>query len=174
MLQTVPEWARQEDKAMTDLTKLLLQSSLGAELSAEQAAVLGKLMKTHRLKDGVYLISEGAADDALHVLLEGKLEVVKNAGGEDEVSLAVLRDGDLAGEMSFVDGEAHTVGLRALCDSHVMSLARSDFEGVISEHAQLAYLVMRAVTRSAHRIVHRMNHQFIELNNYIFKQHGRY
>jgi len=159
---------------MTDLTKLVLQSSLGIELSEEQAAVLGKLMKSRQLADGEYLIIEGAADDTLYVLLEGKLEVVKNAGGADEASLAVLRDGDLAGEMSFVDGESHTVGLRALCDSHVISLARSDFEGVVSDHSRLVYLVMRAITRSAHRIVHRMNYQFIELNNYIFKQHGRY
>jgi CRP/FNR family transcriptional regulator, cyclic AMP receptor protein len=159
---------------MTDLTKLVLQSSLGIELSEEQAAVLGKLMKSRQLADGEYLISEGAADDTLYVLLEGKLEVVKNSGGADEASLAVLRDGDLAGEMSFVDGEVHTVGLRALCDCHVISLARSDFESVVSDHSRLVYLVMRAVTRSAHRIVHRMNYQFIELNNYIFKQHGRY
>ena len=159
---------------MTDMTNLLLQSSLGAELSEDQAATLGKLMQSSRLGDGEYLISEGTAEDTLYVLLEGKLEVVKYAGGDDEVSLAVLRDGDLAGEMSFVDGEAHTVGLRALCDSHVLSMKRADFEDVIADHPILAYLVMRAVTRSAHRIVHRMNHQFIELNNYIFKQHGRY
>ena len=159
---------------MTDMTNLLLQSSLGAELSQEQANTLSKLMTSSRLGDGEYLISEGDADDTLHVLLEGKLEVVKNAGGDNEASLAVLRDGDLAGEMSFVDGEAHTVGLRALCDSHVLSMKRDDFENVITDHPKLAYLVMRAVTRSAHRIVHRMNYQFIELNNYIFKQHGRY
>lgn len=159
---------------MTDMTNLLLQSSLGAELSNDQAATLGGLMTTNRLVDGDYLISEGAADDTLHVLVEGKLEVVKNAGGEDEASLAVLRGGDLAGEMSFIDCEPHTVGLRALSDSHVLSLQRSQFEGIVNDHPQLAYLVMRAVTRSVHKIVHRMNHQFIELNNYIFKQHGRY
>jgi CRP-like cAMP-binding protein len=166
--------ARPEGEKMTDMTRLLLQSSLGAELSEEQAATLGELMQASRLVDGEYLISEGTADNTLHVLLEGKLEVVKSAGGDDEASLAMLRDGDLAGELSFIDGEAHTVGLRALTDSHVLSLKRGDFEGVITEHPQLAYLVMRAVTRSAHKIVHRMNHQFIELNNYIFKQHGRY
>ena len=159
---------------MTDTSKLLLQSSLGAELNDEQAALLGGLMATRHLKDGEFLISEGTADDTLHVLLDGKLEVVKGAGGEDEASLAVLRSGDLAGELSFIDGEPHTVGLRALSDSHVLSLQRADFEGIITEHPDLAYLVMRAVTRSVHKIVHRMNHQFIELNNYIFKQHGRY
>ena len=159
---------------MTDTSKLLLQSSLGAELNDEQAGILGALMSTRQLKDGEFLISEGTSDDTLHVLLEGKLEVVKHAGGDDEASLAVLRGGDLAGELSFVDGETHTVGLRALSDSHVLSLERSDFEGIITAHPDLAYLVMRAVTRSVHKIVHRMNHQFIELNNYIFKQHGRY
>lgn len=159
---------------MTDTSKLLLQSSLGAELNDEQAAMLGQLMSARHLRDGDFLISEGTADDTLHVLLEGKLEVVKHAGGENESSLAVLRDGDLAGELSFIDGEPHTVGLRALADSHVLSLRREDFEGIIGEHPDLTYLVMRAVTRSVHKIVHRMNTQFIEMNNYIFKRHGRY
>jgi len=89
-------------------------------------------------------------------------------------SLAVLREGDLAGELSFIDGGIHTVGLRALCDTQVLSLTRKNFEGIIDKNPQLVYKVMRAVARSAHRIVHRMNHENIELNNYIFKQHGRY
>jgi CRP-like cAMP-binding protein len=165
---------RAEETAMTDTAKLLLQSSLGAELNEEHAAVLGALMTTRHLRDGEFLIAEGTADDSLHVLLEGRLEVVTHAGGGDEVTLAVLRDGDLAGELSFIDGEPHTVGLRALTDSHVLTLERADFEGIINAHPDLTYLVMRAVTRSVHKIVHRMNHQFVELNNYIFKQHGRY
>jgi CRP-like cAMP-binding protein len=56
----------------------------------------------------------------------------------------------------------------------VYSLKREDFEKIVDENPRLVYKVMRAVARSTHRIVHRMNHDFIELNNYIFKQHGRY
>ena len=159
---------------MADTAKLILQSSLGAELSEEHAGVLGELMETRDLVDGELLISEGTTDDSLYVLLGGKLEVVKNTGAEEPTSLAILREGDLAGELSFIDGEQHTVGLRALCDSRVLSLRREQFENIVDDHPQLVYKVMRAVTRSAHRIVHRMNYEFIELNNYIFKQHGRY
>ena len=100
--------------------------------------------------------------------------MVKTTGGGDTASLAVLRDGELAGELSFIDGEPHTVALRALCDCVVISLARQEFEQIVDEHPQLVYKVMRAIARSAHRIVHRMNLQFIELSNYVFKQHGRY
>ena len=55
-----------------------------------------------------------------------------------------------------------------------MSLTRKEFEPIIDKHPQLAYKVMRAIARSSHRIVHRMNLQFVELSNYVFKQHGRY
>jgi CRP-like cAMP-binding protein len=159
---------------MNDATNLVLQSSLGTELVQEEADLLGGLMTLRELADGEFLISEGAADDTLHVLVAGKLEVVKSTGADEYASLAVLREGDLAGELSFVDGEPHTVGLRALCDSRVLSLTRSDFEGIVADNPRLVYKVMRTVARSAHQIVHRMNYEFVELSNYIFKQHGRY
>ena len=150
------------------------QSSLGKELTKEEVSALAGMMTPQSLTDGDYLISEGTSDDSLHVLLDGKLEVVKKTGADETTSLAVLREGDLAGELSFIDGAEHTVGLRALCDTQVLSLARADFEKVVDENPQLVYKVMRVVARSAHGIVHRMNSEFIELSNYIYKQHGRY
>ncbi len=159
---------------MADTANLVLSSALGGELSAEEATVLEGLMSRRELADGEFLISEGDKDDSLHVLVEGKLEVVKHTGGGDIAGLAVLREGDLAGELSFIDSHEHTVGLRALCTTRVLSMKREAFEGIVDSHPQLAYKVMRAIARSTHRIVHRMNSEFIELNNYIFKQHGRY
>jgi CRP-like cAMP-binding protein len=122
---------------MEKTTDLVIGSSLGSELSNEEAGVLADLMSYRDVADGEFLIEEGASDDTLHVLLSGKFEVVKHTGAGETASLAILRPGALAGE-------------------------------------HLVYKVMRAVTRSAHRIVHQMNHEFIELSNYIFKQHGRY
>ena len=159
---------------MESITALLKASPLGSELSDAEADVLASLMGSRELADDEYLFEQGAADDTLHLVVLGKLEVVKKSGAGETASLAVLREGALAGEMSFVDGEAHTVGLRALCPGKVLSLRREAFEAIVDEHPQLVYKVMRAVTRSAHQIVHRMNHEFVELSNYIFKQHGRY
>ena len=158
---------------MNDIAKLVEHSPLGVELENGEIEFLGGLMQERRLADGEFLIEDGGRDDSLHVILDGKVEVVKRAGG-DYASLAVLREGELAGELSFIDGTPHTVGLRALCDTHVLSLPRPVFESIIDSHPQLVYKVMRAVARSAHRIVHRMNTEFMELSNYIFKQHGRY
>jgi CRP-like cAMP-binding protein len=158
---------------MNDVSKLVEHSALGAELENGEIRLLGELMEERQLADGDFLIEDGGSDDSLHVILDGKVEVVKRAGG-DFASLAILREGELAGELSFIDGTPHTVGLRALCDTHVISLRREAFESIIESQPKLVYKVMRAVARSAHRIVHRMNTEFMELSNYIFKQHGRY
>ena len=152
----------------------ILNSHLGSELSDEEAANLAELMQLRKLNGGDYLIKEGTRDDSLHVMIEGNLEVVKRTAADGTASIAIVRESHLAGELSFIDGNVHTVGLRALCDSKVISLARKGFEGIVDDNPQLVYKVMRAVARSAHRIMHQMNDEFIELSNYIFKQHGRY
>lgn len=159
---------------MNESPESVLESPLGTELSSAEAAVLAALLEPRSLADGEYLIKEGTADDSLHVLQDGKLEVVKATGAGELATLAVLRRGDIAGGLSFIDGAPHTVSLRALCDSRVSSLKREDFERLVDDHPQLVYKVMRVVARSAHGIMHRMNHDYIELSNYIFKQHGRY
>ena len=159
---------------MNDIANLVARSSLGSELSDKDVETLGALMEERSLADGEFLFEDGMSDDSLHVILAGKVEVVKRTGDDNYASLAVLRDGELAGELSFIDGAVHTVGLRALCDTRVLSLPRKSFEGIVDDNPQLVYKVMRAVARSAHRIVHRMNTEFVELSDYIFKQHGRY
>lgn len=159
---------------MNETMKQIFHTRLGTELSREQATKLAQLMQESELKSGEFLIEEGATDDSLHIILEGNLEVVKRTAANGEASIAIVREGDLAGALSFIDGDAHTVGLRTLCDCKVLSLTRDAFENIIDEDPQLVYTVMRAVARSAHKIMHQMNHEFIELNNYIFKQHGRY
>ena len=159
---------------MNDIAKLIDHSPLGVELNDDEVRFLAGLMEGRVLDDGDFLIEDGTVDNSLHIILSGKVEVVKRTSDDGYSSLAVLREGELAGELSFIDGSPHTVGLRALCETHVLSLTRESFEGIVDSHPQLVYKVMRVVARSAHRIVHRMNTEFVELSNYIFKQHGRY
>jgi CRP-like cAMP-binding protein len=90
------------------------------------------------------------------------------------VTLAVLHPGDMAGELGFVDGAPHSAGLRALGECEVFNIHRDEFETLIAKDPDLVYKVMRAVMRTIHRILRRMNFQFIQLTDYILHQHGRY
>jgi len=47
-------------------------------------------------------------------------------------------------------------------------------ESILADKPEVVYGVMRGVVRTVHRILRDMNLQYVELNNYITKTHGRY
>jgi CRP/FNR family cyclic AMP-dependent transcriptional regulator len=146
----------------------------GAELDPADRTALAGIMTARQLADGEVLIEEGHVDDALYLVAGGALAVTRNSGGGSWVTLQLLRKGDIAGEMGFIDGREHSATLRAVGATEIYSLRRKDLESLLDSHPKMVYRVMRAIMRTVHAILLRMNVEFVELNNYIMKQHGRY
>lgn len=153
---------------------ILAKSPLGAELDPTDCRTLTGVMAIRRLADGEVLIEEGGSDDALQLVVSGALAVTRNTAGGGWVTLHLLRRGDIAGEMGFLDGEKHSATLRATGETQIYSLQRHALESLVESHPLLVYRVMRAIVRSVHAILTRMNLEYVELTNYITKQHGRY
>jgi CRP-like cAMP-binding protein len=76
--------------------------------------------------------------------------------------------------MGFLDGQKHTATLRSVGQTDLISLDRDAIEKLLDTHPRVVYQVMRAVIRSVHGTLRRMNIQYVEMTNYINKQHGRY
>ena len=149
-------------------------SPLSAELNEEQSAILAELVEGRILKDADILIREGEVSNELYVVVSGNLAVTRESGKGDLITLHVLRQRDLAGELGFLDGLEHSATLRAIGQTEVFSIKRDRLESLLDSHPRIVYLVMRAIFREVHGILRRMNMQHIELSNYISKQHGRY
>ena len=153
---------------------LLQHSILASDLTAAQCAELSALASVRELDNGEVLIEQGRTDETLHVIGHGMLAVQRRNAGDEVVTLHMLKPGDLAGAMGFVDGTEHAATLRSVGKSVVVSLRREDLESVLSSNPALVYAVMRGIVRSVHCILRDMNLQFVELSNYITKSHGRY
>jgi CRP-like cAMP-binding protein len=149
-------------------------SSLVAELDDAQKAVLADLVTCRTLADGEILLREGDVSNELHVIAAGGLAVTRDTGNGDWVVIHVLRPRDLAGELGFLDDTEHSATLRAMGPTQVFSLRRDKLEGLLGTQPAIVYRVMRAIMREVHGILRRMNVQYVELTNYITKQHGRY
>jgi CRP/FNR family transcriptional regulator, cyclic AMP receptor protein len=149
-------------------------SPLVAELNEEQKAVLADLVSCRSLVDGEVLIREGEVSNELHVIAAGSLAVTRDTGSGDWVVLHVLRPHDMAGELGFPDNMEHSAPLRAMGPTQVFSLRRDKLEDLLASQPLVVYRVMRAIMREVHGILRRMNVQYVELTNYITKQHGRY
>jgi CRP-like cAMP-binding protein len=165
-----------EKNLMTEpiASDLIQHSTLISDLSPEQCNELSNITKVRELADGEVLIKQGETDETLHIVGEGELAVERETAGGNRVTLHVLKPGDLAGEMGFVDGTEHSATLRALGKTLVVSLPRQNLETILTSKPEVVYGVMRGTIRTVHRILREINLQYVELNNYITKTHGRY
>lgn len=152
----------------------LRQSRLTAGLSDAQVEQLAGISYCRRLQDNESLFREGETSDTLCVITSGKMAVIREVGGGEEVTLHILQAGDLAGEMGFVGGRPHSASLRAIGEPTVCTFSRDEFEALIAVDPWLVYQVMKNIVQVGHDILHRMNAQFVEMSNYISHQHGRY
>ena len=152
----------------------LSKSKLAVELNDAERRVLAQAMSLRDLKQGEVLIQEGSADDHLYVVVSGVLGVVKDAGGDGEVTLNAIRPGNVVGELSCLDGATRYASLVALSDTQVLGLSRADLEGLLETQPKVVYHVMRAIVRVVHEIQRRLSMQTAELTNYLYKTHGRY
>ena len=93
------------------IVKGLAQSKLATELTATQSEALAATMTVRDLEQGEVLVHEGDTDDHLYVVLAGSLGVVKAARTDNELTLNVMRPGDVVGELSFLDGATRFASL---------------------------------------------------------------
>jgi CRP-like cAMP-binding protein len=160
--------------SMTKGYENVRNSPLTAELNDEQSEILAELVESKQLKDGDILIREGEISNELYIVVSGNLAVTKDSGKGELITLHVLRQHDLAGELGFLDGLEHSATLRAMGPTEVFCLKRDRLESLLDSNPRIVYLAMRAIFREVHGILRRMNMQQVELSNYINKQHGRY
>jgi CRP-like cAMP-binding protein len=160
--------------AVINYNEIIRSSPLAVELNDEQSLILSKLVEVKNLGDGDILIREGEISNELYVILTGNLAVTRESGNGDFITLHVLRQRDLAGELGFLDGLEHSATLQAIGPTEVFCLRRDRLESLLDSHPKIVYFVMRAIFREIHGILRRMNMQQVELTNYIRKQHGRY
>lgn len=149
------------------------RSSLGTELDEADSGVLAEQMGVVQLDDGQLLVSEGEDRRSLFLLADGRLDVVKLV--EDaEATVYQMRGGECAGTRAFVDGSPRKAALRAVGKSTVLTLEPAAFESLLDSHPRVVYKVMRAIFRTTHTNLMRVNLESAELKNYVTKTHGRY
>ena len=154
----------------------LRTSTITEELSDAEVEILAGLFEVRDYKGGESITTPSdEKNDNLFILAHGDIEV-KIQSGHDEVTIHILKPGDLAGIITFVGGAASHISatLYAVGDTKVLSLERARFETLVNSHPMIVYKVMRGVVRDVHGIVRRMNAQSAELSNYIYRIHGRY
>jgi CRP/FNR family transcriptional regulator, cyclic AMP receptor protein len=154
--------------------KLIRNSTVGPELTEDEARTLAGKVGVRQLKSGELLVNEGEDDHTLFILAAGKLTVSSlDAGGVQKV-VYTMREGECAGTRAFVEQSPRKATLHAVDNATVYTLTPEDFDKCLDINPRLAFKVMRALFRVTHANLARMNNESRELANYISKTQGRY
>ncbi|MBI5055466.1 MAG: cyclic nucleotide-binding domain-containing protein [Nitrospirae bacterium] len=80
---------------------------------------------------GEDIIREGEVGDAYYVVKSGKVAVIKKENRESPEQVAVLSEGEGFGEEALISGKRRSATCRAIEDTVVLSLSRSDFDKTV-------------------------------------------
>lgn len=109
-----------------DKVEILQKSRLFDNLLPEELEMLGELCLQHEYKPGELVFEEGDVGDALYIIVEGEVEVLrKDAKGEFK-QLAVLKPFEFFGEMSLIDKEYRSATIRPRAESRLVSLSNEN------------------------------------------------
>ncbi|MEA2011772.1 MAG: cyclic nucleotide-binding domain-containing protein [Verrucomicrobiota bacterium] len=92
--------------------------------------IAGKWISTDKrlFTPGQFLMQEGDYAEEAYAILRGKLEVLQDRNGTP-VSLAIIGDGDIVGEMSLLNNEPRSASVKAIEETEVTILTKEIFEG---------------------------------------------
>ncbi len=133
-----------EDGIITTVEKVLFLKSIDlfAALPGEDLAQIAGICDEVTFDAGEPVFREGETGDALYLVLEGKVRVLK---GDRE--LASLGERECFGEMAILDSEPRSASVEASTDSVLLKLSREDFKDIMAERPGIGQGVIRVLTR---------------------------
>ena len=101
---------------------ILQQSPLFNKLLPAELETLAEVTQERRFEEGENIILEGESGDALFIIVEGLVEVLRSDSRGEEKSLATLKSPDFFGEMALIDKNNRSATVRAIETSTLLVL----------------------------------------------------
>ncbi|WP_425991148.1 Crp/Fnr family transcriptional regulator [Afipia sp. DC4300-2b1] len=93
------------------------------------------------------IFEEGSTGRELFVVLNGKVDIVKNSGA-DRTVIVTLGKGEFFGEMAVIDGSARSASaVAAIAGTRVMRINHARFVYLVSQQPAFALMIMDALSK---------------------------
>ena len=94
---------------------------------------------------GETIFKENDEGDALYIIVAGSIRVIK--GRNRRVTLAILREGDVFGEMGILDQQPRSATIEVESRVRVLTIKRDDFQRLIVTKSQIASVLLKTLVQ---------------------------
>lgn len=125
----------------------LARVELFAELDKEDLERIAKACVVREFKAGDIVVRENEVGVAFYVIDTGRVQVVKNLGGQDEQVLDTMGPASFFGEMALFDNHVRSASIRAVEDTRCLVLTKWDFNAELAQNSRIAVAMLAILAR---------------------------
>jgi CRP-like cAMP-binding protein len=132
---------------MAEVTELLKQVMIFKDLDDDELAEVANVCREEKFVSGEFIFREGEHGNRLYLIVEGEVRISRDVPGSGEEALAVLKPGELFGEMAVFDRSERSTHAISNGGTTALTISRADFEILLDLNREMAYKVLWACVR---------------------------
>ncbi len=138
------------------------------DLTDNELEVISEIVNKKDFTTGETVFKENVVGSSLYIIKKGEVKVCKEGPGGELVTITLLKDEDIFGEMSFLDERTHSSSIVAVSDVETYVIEKADFDKLVDAHPRVVYKLMKNIVFTVHAIVKGMNLRYIDMMNYMW------
>ncbi len=133
------------------ITELLAMFSFFDSLDEEDLSLISRHLHITELEPGKILFKEGDKGDCVYFVLDGELDVLKEATSGRKAGLDVvittLIKGKSIGEMSVIDRTPRSATVKARTKATLVGMTLGVFDSICEEHPRIGIKILKGISR---------------------------
>ena len=126
--------------------RFLENVSLFAFMNEEQLQALARIMSERWEEDGEYLCHQGDEGDEMYIIVQGDVDIVKEAGDEHQI-IYQAKKGEAIGEMQVLSRSARAAAMRCKGDVHLLVIEGAKFRSLMHQYPDMSDRVIQMLVQ---------------------------
>lgn len=123
---------------------VLRQIPIFANLSPQQILKVRESIEEVEIRKNTIIFKEGDAGDALYIIVDGKVKMVKKTDEGGDKTVAVFRDGDFFGEMALIEETPRSATAIVIeQDANLYKISKQNFSFLMRLNPQISLKIMK-------------------------------
>ena len=126
---------------------VLISIPLFNGFNSDDLKVVASRCNMIEVEKGELVFKEGDKGDYMCFVAAGMLDVIKQSEAGKSAPITTLTRGRSIGEISLIDDYLRSATVRANKKSSLITLSKSNFEGILEHHPQVGIKLLKGLTR---------------------------
>ncbi len=136
---------------------------LFSELNDSELQTISQIVQIRKVPAGSPIVTEGVEAISLFAVETGSVDVLKNSDDGMNPRITQLYEGEIFGEIAFLDHANRSAGVVAHTDATIFEIHYSDLEKIMSQYPPIGLKLYRAMAVSLSKKTKRTTHDLVSL-----------